>query len=540
MEFSKLERRIILTAGFLIGLLLYVPFLGSTPLFDWDEINFAECAREMIVLQDFLHVHIDFELFWEKPPLFIWFQVLSMKLFGINEFGARFPNALLGALSIPALMLLGERYRSFQFGIMWSIAYTASFLPFLYFKSGIIDPWFNTFIFLSFLGAYEYAFRQKKKRFIWASGLFCGLAILTKGPAALVLLGLSAVVLSVLKRQLIINLKAFGVWLLLSLSIPAIWFLIDYLSNGPFFIQSFLDYQIRLLTTEDAGHGGFFGYHFVVVLIGCFPAAVWALPVFFKKWKVNLLHTWMIVLSLVTLVLFSAVQSKIIHYSSLTYIPISFLAALAFEERNHFSLHKGQQIIYLLISLLWLLIIIGIPFILPYLAQSNEMITDTNAQSILSLDISWPKWYALSGVFLLIPLFMHFYKFPVFKRFLITGVSYMIFMFLFTALYIPKIGSYTQDMAIEFFRTSQQKDVYIENYGYKSYADLFYTNKMPTDKIKLPIEEAIRTGLDKDLYIITKLHREQRLLALTDQLEFFDRKGEFAFYRRPAATHPIE
>ena len=540
MEFGKLERRFILTAGFLIGLLLYLPFLGSTPLFDWDEINFAECAREMIVLQDFLHVHIDFELFWEKPPLFIWFQVLSMKLFGINEFGARFPNAFLGALSIPALMLLGERYRSFKFGIMWSIAYTASFLPFLYFKSGIIDPWFNTFIFLSFLTAYEYAFRQKKNRYIWASGLFCGLAILTKGPAALLLLGLSAVALSLLKRQLIINLKAFGLWLLLSLSIPAIWFLIDYLSNGPFFIQSFLDYQIRLLTTEDAGHGGFWGYHFVVVLIGCFPAGIWALPIFFKKWKVPLLQTWMIVLTLITLLLFSAVQSKIIHYSSLTYLPISFLAALAFEERNSFSLPRGQRIIHLIITLFWLLITIGIPFILPYLAQSSELITDTNAQSILKLDISWPKWYALIGIFLLIPVIIYFYKLPVFKGLLITGVSYMLFMFLFTALYIPKIGGYTQNMAIDFFETYRQQNVYVENYGYKSYADLFYTGKMPSDKIGLPIDEAIRVGLDKDLYIITKLHREDRLRGLTDKLELIERKGEFAFYRRSASTHPIE
>jgi len=28
---------------------LFIPFLGSTHLFDWDEINFAESAREMIV-----------------------------------------------------------------------------------------------------------------------------------------------------------------------------------------------------------------------------------------------------------------------------------------------------------------------------------------------------------------------------------------------------------------------------------------------------------------------------------------------------------
>lgn len=34
------------------GALFFIPFLGSVRLFDWDEINFAECAREMIALGD--------------------------------------------------------------------------------------------------------------------------------------------------------------------------------------------------------------------------------------------------------------------------------------------------------------------------------------------------------------------------------------------------------------------------------------------------------------------------------------------------------
>jgi len=75
---------------FIIASLLFIPFLGSVHLFDWDEINFAESAREMIVTGDYNTVRIDFEPFWEKPPLFIWMQALSMKIFGINEFAAVF------------------------------------------------------------------------------------------------------------------------------------------------------------------------------------------------------------------------------------------------------------------------------------------------------------------------------------------------------------------------------------------------------------------------------------------------------------------
>ena len=83
--------------------LLFIPFLGQVHLFDWDEINFAECAREMIVSKDYLRMQIDFKPFYEKPPLFIWLQVLSMKMFGVNEFAARFPNAVAGMLTLIAL-----------------------------------------------------------------------------------------------------------------------------------------------------------------------------------------------------------------------------------------------------------------------------------------------------------------------------------------------------------------------------------------------------------------------------------------------------
>ena len=53
----------------LAGALLFIPGIGSARLFDWDEINFAESAREMIVTGDWFNVQINFESFWEKPSL---------------------------------------------------------------------------------------------------------------------------------------------------------------------------------------------------------------------------------------------------------------------------------------------------------------------------------------------------------------------------------------------------------------------------------------------------------------------------------------
>ena len=45
----SLNRNIVIqTAILLLGAVLFLPGLGSVHLFDWDEINFAESAREMI------------------------------------------------------------------------------------------------------------------------------------------------------------------------------------------------------------------------------------------------------------------------------------------------------------------------------------------------------------------------------------------------------------------------------------------------------------------------------------------------------------
>ena len=65
----------------------------------------------MIVTGDYLRVQINFQMFWEKPPFFIWLQVLSMKVFGINEFAARFPNAFLGVISANLLLFLGRKLK---------------------------------------------------------------------------------------------------------------------------------------------------------------------------------------------------------------------------------------------------------------------------------------------------------------------------------------------------------------------------------------------------------------------------------------------
>ncbi|TAE60808.1 MAG: glycosyltransferase family 39 protein, partial [Bacteroidetes bacterium] len=88
--------------------LVFIPFLGSVHLFDWDEINFAESAREMLVTGNYFDVQINYTKFTEKPPLFFWLQAICMHIFGVTEFAARLPNALAGIVTLMVLFSIGK------------------------------------------------------------------------------------------------------------------------------------------------------------------------------------------------------------------------------------------------------------------------------------------------------------------------------------------------------------------------------------------------------------------------------------------------
>jgi len=167
----------------------FINGLGQVHLFDWDEINFAESSREMLLTGDYFTVQINFQQFWEKPPLFFWLQCASMSVFGVNEFAARFPNAVIGLFTLMVLFILGKKLHTAKFGFVWALIYTASFLPHLYFKSGIIDPVFNLFIFagivFGILAINKATDRRNKETVL--CGLFVGLAVLTKGPVGLLI-----------------------------------------------------------------------------------------------------------------------------------------------------------------------------------------------------------------------------------------------------------------------------------------------------------------------------------------------------------------
>jgi 4-amino-4-deoxy-L-arabinose transferase-like glycosyltransferase len=78
---------------FVFGLLIFVYFAtcGFPHLFDQIDGQYAGAAREMMKSGNWLIPTQDGVPRLQKPPLVYWCEIGSMSVFGINEFGARFP-----------------------------------------------------------------------------------------------------------------------------------------------------------------------------------------------------------------------------------------------------------------------------------------------------------------------------------------------------------------------------------------------------------------------------------------------------------------
>jgi 4-amino-4-deoxy-L-arabinose transferase-like glycosyltransferase len=531
--------------------LFFIPFLGRVHLFDWDEINFAECSREMIKMDDYTRVYVDFKPFWEKPPMFFWMQSTAMKLFGVTEFASRLPNALCGIITLIVVFCIGRRIYDTRFGILWALAYGGSLFPNMYFKSGIIDPWFNLFTFLSLY--YFILYHWKRNGFdkeglqkspvyyvLW-SGIFMGLAVLTKGQVALMVFLLAlGVYLLLNKFKFYFGWGHAGLFLIIAFLVTSTWYGYETIKRGPWFINEFLKYQYRLFTTHDADQAGFFGYHYIVLLVGCFPASVLAIPSFFRSNYSSRydkdFKKWMLILFWVVTVLFTIVQSRIIHYSSMAWFPVTFLAAYSlYKWQNKAAEYKKYVGVFIaILGGLISLLLLGVAFIGLNVKRLAPYVDDTFARGNMEAEVHWSGWEGIVGILMIVTLVLGIRKLNK-KEFNAAAWTFFggtaIVIFLASAIIVPKVERYSQGAAIDFFIERQGENCYVHTLGYKSYGDLFYTQKERPSNPDSYNEQWLLTGnIDKPVYFVTKVDRADKYKY--PELKELYRKNGFVFLKR--------
>lgn len=529
--------------------LFFIPGIGSVHLFDWDEINFAESAREMITSGNYLTVQINFEQFWEKPPLFIWMQVVSMKLFGINEFAARIPDAICGIITLLVLYNIGSKIRDRRFGLLWTMLYACSLLPFMYFKSGIIDPWFNLFIFLGTYYFIVFTDPGNSKNInikLVASAFFLGLAILTKGPVGLLIFCLTFGVY-LITNNFKLNFKwhqAILFLIILGLT-GGFWFILQIIDGNFSIIQDFIIYQIRLFETKDAGHGGFPLYHFVILLIGVFPASILSLPAFnYKITKTEKdasfkrFYKWMMILFWVVLILFSIVRTKIIHYSSMCYFPLTFIAAFACERyiNGKMVMPKYVKILLIIIACLLGLAVALVTQFDNFKHLLYPYILDEFAIGNMQASATWYGFEFAFSIILIIGVVwmcIKSNKILSYKNLCIMCASCIIFIYSALVFIVPQVEKYSQAAAIEFYESKKAEDCYIYLPYFKSYAQYFYSDRQIKNK-NADASYLMHGQLDKDCYFVLKDISSEISIFESEvkDAKLINKKNGFAFYVR--------
>src|SRR5438105_9060400 len=122
----------------------------------------------MIERGDYVVPYFNNQVRLDKPPLAYWAQTASYKIFGENDFAARFPSAVAGALIALSILGWGSRLRpsrppsASQVGIggteigWWAaIIFTLSLQTFLHAKAAVADMWLVLFVTLAYWAGFE-------------------------------------------------------------------------------------------------------------------------------------------------------------------------------------------------------------------------------------------------------------------------------------------------------------------------------------------------------------------------------------------------
>jgi 4-amino-4-deoxy-L-arabinose transferase-like glycosyltransferase len=529
----------------ILGALFFFPALGKVHLFDWDEINFAEASREMIATGNYMRVTINYEPFWEKPPLFFWLQVLSMKALGVSEFSARFVNALFGIITMLVVFAIGKKVYDYRFGLLWALNFPASFLPHVFFKSGIIDPIFNLFIFLgmAFIAWALLSEKVKQRMVMFAvAGAVTGLGVLAKGPVAFLLISLVMGVYWATRRFRIFftvrDILSFTVTLIF---VTFVFYGIETFFHGTWFLKEFIRYQIRLFSTGDAGHGRPYYFHFIVTLFGCFPASFFAIRSFIKRdepeTRQQLFNRLVIILFWVVLILFSIVKTKTVLYASLTWFPVTYLSALhmyGMVMKKH-KWNRVLQVSLVIFSVIIALAITAFPFILINKEAIIPFIKDKFAVACLSNPVIWTGWESIVGVIffmLLLGALILIGKKRFVSGFIVLMVGSVFCVQAFLIVFTPGIEQYSQGGPIAFYKEHSGEDAYVRSL-FKSYADLYYGKKKPGMHPKSYDRQWLLHGdIDKPVYFVGRINQDKEYSKPEYNLKRLKAQYGFVYYRR--------
>jgi len=289
--------------------------------FDKDEPKYLEAAWEMVKSGDYITPYYNYEYRFDKPVLVYWIIAAGYWLFGVNEFGGRVFVSLFGVFTVLLLFWWLYRRKGENFAFVSSLVLLTS-LDFIVMASVAMPDILLTFFITASLIFFFEGYSTSNKNFYRLAFFFAALGTLTKGPVALALPGLIAVIFLALRRDLIKTLKEIpwftGFLIYLAVVLP--WYGAVLAKHGrQFFMDFIVFHNIHRFTAKIPGHPTQWWYYlanyFWIFLPWSFifPFALYRL---FKTraWITDAILNFSLVWFFTVVVFFQIAHTKLAHY----------------------------------------------------------------------------------------------------------------------------------------------------------------------------------------------------------------------------------
>lgn len=248
------------------------------PLIDRDETRYAEIPREMLETGNWVLPHLNFEPYYDKPPMLYWLCATSYLLFGISEWSARLVPAIAALLTLATTMFFASRWFNRKVGLFSGAVLMLSVGFAFVSRYLLIDGLFAFLVTLGLCTSLE-AIRAKRIRMSWwlASAVITGLGILTKGPLAVVLwLPPIFAIAWISESYARIKVRHYVVYLGTSVAVAAPWFLAVARQDANFLTEFFVEHNLHRFA------GGFHDrpiwYFIPVLLVAGHPWSFLSIP----------------------------------------------------------------------------------------------------------------------------------------------------------------------------------------------------------------------------------------------------------------------
>ena len=338
--------------------------LGYLGLIDPDEPFYAQSSREMLQARDWVTPRIFGHPQFEKPILFYWLTMGSIRIFGESEFAARAPAALFATLLVLMTWAFGARALHPRVGLLSAVVLATGTEFFVSARMVLTDMVFSVFVCGSVFSLWL-ACRASAGRGLWfiAACATSGLAVLTKGPLG-ALLPLLALVAALLAGERPVPGRLWqalaGVLVFLAIAVP--WYAIMLGAFGKtYFDAFFLHENLERFFRAEHPRNNHLYYYPLVLIAGSVPWAP-ALAALLGRTRTiaatpgppRFLGIWM----LLSLGFFTVAQSKLPSYVLPLFVPLALLVALALDRLMRHGLGRREA---------WLLGMLGAFQAVPFL-----------------------------------------------------------------------------------------------------------------------------------------------------------------------------